>query len=480
MLRHEHHRNLIYRFKCGKSMEATFVCIVIKFDRQLCKLNKSQKTRKVPGSLFFTPMYRGAVCCLPKVAREGKESTEETTHLKMTNKDTSTSDNLDCRHFKFCDGCTLEQNLAHPPCSKKIEEYFWKKRVAVRFHSDTLLHGWRSIARLAVRRDTRGRTKIGLFQEDTHTVVEIPQCRVHHPLINEGIQRVKAVMEQTGVIGYNEDRGKGDLRYIQMSVEHHSQTVQAAFVWNAARLKEAGPSCNQFMRELSKSKRCFHSLWLNFNTSRGNRIFSYDPSSWLLYSGKRYIVENIGGVEIYFPPYAFRQSNMEMFKKLVDEVSKHVDSKMRVLEFYAGVGAIGIPVAYLSGAQLTGACELNSLSKEAYLKASLVLPASQRRNAEFFVGTAAAHRDKLRFSEVIIADPPRSGMDYALAARISSARNNERLKRLIYVSCKFESLQRDLEIIQRNGIWKLRKADAFLFFPGTDHWELLCVLDRTM
>ncbi|GJQ08483.1 hypothetical protein GpartN1_g274.t1 [Galdieria partita] len=454
----------------------TFVWLDLTFKKERCKDLKWHKTRPRTSSLLLSPIFKAEVCRTHGVVRGEGNNLQETGNLQDYSRNVSES--LNCQHFSICDGCSLEHSLTNPPCSKKMKEYFWRDRVRLTLHCNTQLHSWRSIARLAVRRDVKGRTRIGLFKEDTHSVVEIPHCRVHHPLINRGVEIVKSVIEETGVSGYDEDRGEGQLRYIQLSVEHCSQTVQAAFVWNASRLKDAGPLCKRFLRNLERKRWNFHSLWLNFNTSRGNRIFNFEQSSWLLYSGRPHVVESIGGVNLYFPPYVFRQSNMEMLKKLIEEIGKYIEPRTKVLEFYAGVGTIGIPVAHLTGARLVGACELNGLSREAYLKAISILAASQRRNTEFFIGTAATHRDKLRLADVIIVDPPRSGMDYALAARLSSVKDDESLKRIIYVSCKFESLQRDLEIIQRNGIWKLRRAEAFLFFPGTDHWELLCVLDR--
>ncbi|GJD07690.1 Uncharacterized RNA methyltransferase [Galdieria sulphuraria] len=387
----------------------TFIPIALTLNRERSEDLKGHRRRRRPSSLFLSPIFKGEICRSCRVLHGARSNLQETEKRQENCKVTSVSDTLDCQHFSFCDGCLLAQSLTTPPCSKKIEEYFWKQKVRVLFHSDTPVHGWRSVARLAVRRDDKGRTRIGLFKEDSHSVVEIPHCRVHHPLINGEMETVKKAMKETGVSGYDEDREEGQLRYIQMSVEHRSQTLQAAFVWHAPRLKEA-----EFSILISQAGFC-------------------------------------------------TVSNIEMLKELVKEISKYIEPRTKVLEFYAGVGAIGIPVAYLS---------------EAYLKATWALTPSQRHNAEFFIGTAAAHLDKLRFSEVIIVDPPRSGMDYALAARLSSVRDNDIIKRIIYVSCKFESLQRDLEIIQRNGKWTLRKAEAFLFFPGTDHWELLCVLDR--
>jgi hypothetical protein len=49
---------------------------------------------------------------------------------------------------------------------------------------------WRCRAKLAVR-GTSMNPQIGLFEEGSHFVVDIPSCRAHHPSINATIKLVK-------------------------------------------------------------------------------------------------------------------------------------------------------------------------------------------------------------------------------------------------------------------------------------------------
>ncbi len=52
--------------------------------------------------------------------------------------------------------------------------------------------GYRHRKRLAVR-GRAASPKIGIFQEGSHRVVDIPRCLVHHPLVNE----VAAITKET-------------------------------------------------------------------------------------------------------------------------------------------------------------------------------------------------------------------------------------------------------------------------------------------
>lgn len=51
-------------------------------------------------------------------------------------------------------------------------------------------------------------------------------------------------------------------------------------------------------------------------------------------------------------------------------------------------------------------------------------------------------------------------------------------QRLLYLSCEFEALRRDMQALTGCGRWRLSHAEAFLFFPGTDSIETLAIFDR--
>jgi hypothetical protein len=85
---------------------------------------------------------------------------------------------------------------------------------------------------------------IGLYQEGTHTVVDIPECKSHHPNINAAIELLREGIKVFDVVPFDEDQGTGDLRYVQMAVTTHSTNlraperykngkVQVSLVWNS-------------------------------------------------------------------------------------------------------------------------------------------------------------------------------------------------------------------------------------------------------
>lgn len=50
-------------------------------------------------------------------------------------------------------------------------------------------HGWRTLAKLAVKPVSKwGGVQLGLYRLGSHDVVDIPDCRVHHPSVNRVVE----------------------------------------------------------------------------------------------------------------------------------------------------------------------------------------------------------------------------------------------------------------------------------------------------
>lgn len=81
-------------------------------------------------------------------------------------------------------------------------------------------------------------------------------------------------------------------------------------------------------------------------------------------------------------------------------------------------------------------------------------------------------------AEVVVLDPPRKGLEPALLDWLcSTGASSAGVRRLVYLSCGFPALRRDCAALLASGHWRLAHAEAFLFFPGADHVEMLCVFD---
>jgi 23S rRNA (uracil1939-C5)-methyltransferase len=328
--------------------------------------------------------------------------------------------------------------------------------------------GYRHRARLAVRGRARS-PKVGIFQQASHRIADIPRCLVHHPLINRVAAVVKQALRETDTAPYAEAPHRGLLRYVQIVVERSSQSAQIVLVANAERPEACLPAAEVIRRELAAE---LHSLWWNGNSERGNAILG---PHWQLICGAEAVREEIEGVELLFPPGAFGQANLDLAEKMVARIGSWVPDAATVVELYAGCGAFGLP--------LLGRCaevHFNERGADSLrgLELSLALrPEAERQRAHLHPGDVAVDADLHGLcagSDVVIADPPRKGIAPPLLELLSQTPP----RRLVYVSCGLPAFLAQARQLLAGGRLRLTALEAWALFPQTDHVETLALFER--
>lgn len=325
--------------------------------------------------------------------------------------------------------------------------------------------GFRHRARLAIR-GRLGAPKIGLFELGTHRVVHIPNCSVQHPLINRVASVVRKALVDARLTAYSDAAQLGLARYLQVVVERSSQRAQVVLVGNSA---DPSPftSCFELIRERLGSD--LHSLWWNGNTAPQNTILGAEFRR--LY-GPESVIEHFGGNAIHYPPGAFGQNNLEVFGQIVDHVRAEIPEGARVSEFYAGVGAIGLSVL-----ARVAELRLNEIGKASLRGLELgleQLAPSERTKISLHPGSAGDACAAALGVDVVVADPPRKGLDPALSDFLIE----HPPPRFIYVSCGLSSLLDDVKRLTAQGSLRLCALSAFNQMPFTDHVETVACFAR--
>lgn len=349
---------------------------------------------------------------------------------------------IDCFHFPACSGCSLNQEALRPPLLAAMRAYFDRHQLPLAFKTGSLTE-WRSRAKLAVR-GTLHHPIIGLFRKGTHTAMEIPYCQVHHPAINKAVERLKQALIQQKIQPYSEATHTGHIRYIQCTVDLDSSLVQLVLVFN-----KIPESISDLISALDPPS--WHSIWTNQQSIQDNRIFGPE---WRHHAGPHFLLRKLHHLNLRYHPGAFIQAHWELFHQLAADVAAAVPPSSRLVEYYAGVGALGLLAAsHCLDVQLV---ESNPYAQNNYL------PPNARQH---LVPTAQA-LPLLDVAECVIVDPPRKGLDPLLLQRLQSWRG-----KLLYVSCHFSSFARDAAQLLAAG-YKLQSATAYLLFPGSDTLEL--------
>ena len=325
--------------------------------------------------------------------------------------------------------------------------------------------GFRLRARLAIR-GRLGSPKLGLFELGTHRVVHIPNCSVQHPLINRVAAVVRRALVEARVTNYSDGAHLGLARYLQVVVERSSQTAQVVIVANSV-TPEPLAVCLDLIRERLGS--ALHSLWFNANRERSNTILGPDFVNWC---GPESVLEHFGGAAVHYPPGAFGQNNLDMAQNIIEHLRAQIPEGARVTEFYAGVGAIGLSVLARAGEIRMN--EVGAHSLRGLELGVAQLDAANRAKISVVPGPAGAACLAASGSEVVIADPPRKGLDPELAEYLGERPP----ERFLYVSCGLESFINDTAQLTSRGKLRLRALNAFNLLPFTEHVETVARFER--
>ena len=99
---------------------------------------------------------------------------------------------------------------------------------------------------------------------------------------------------------------------------------------------------------------------------------------------------------------------------------------------------------------------------------------AQKNFPEATILTAAVENFKRMDADVVIVDPPRSGLHRKVLGRLIG----NKIDRIIYISCSPASLTRDLKEFFKHG-YHLANLELLDLFPQTPHVEALAVLQRS-
>ena len=382
---------------------------------------------------------------------------------------------LECSHQPACPGCPrLGVGGIAPAGYKELVALAAESALPLPRVIEGAPLAWRRRARLAVRGRVHA-AKIGLFAPGTHAVVDIPRCGIHHPAINTAAGALRRALRETQTAPYREERHAGLVRYLQVVVERANDRVQVVVVCNADSAKTFMPAAER-LRELLGD--ALHSLWWNGNAGRTNTILG---PQWEQLAGEANVRERIGGVDVYFPPGAFGQANLDLADRLVERVGNWVmaapatDDGLEIADLYAGCGALGLPLL-ARGARVhfgeRGADSLRGLS------ASLAArPEQERARARIHPGDVSTLPDlagRLPGLDAVIVDPPRRGLGPELLGRLAEAPPG----RIAYVSCGLPALLHEARALVAGGRLRLAQLEAYALFPHSEHVESLALFER--
>ena len=327
-------------------------------------------------------------------------------------------------------------------------------------------YNYRNKIQVPYNKDRNGKVKFGFYKENTHIIMPIKECAIEDKRAAPILWDIKLLLEDMNIPVYNEDNGKGILRYVLIRTSHHYEELMVVLVTTQLNF----PGQRNFVNELVSRHPEITTVVENVNSRHTNVILGNQEK--VLY-GPGHIKDDILGLTFEISASSFFQVNPIQVEKLYASALNLIDfsKKEVVLDAYSGVGTIGLIAA--KNAKKVISVEIN---KSAHKNAIENAKRNNVDNIEFVCADAGEYISKSDIGiDVLIMDPPRSGSDETFLSTVI----NKRIKKIIYISCNPETLARDIAYL--SSLYKVTYVQPVDMFPMTAHCETvvsLCLKHR--
>jgi 23S rRNA (uracil1939-C5)-methyltransferase len=335
-----------------------------------------------------------------------------------------------CEHYETCGGCHVmhlstddQQDFKTRKVSNAITRIAkltnqnisviptlkpWHYRNKVRFH---VVNG-----------------ELGYFEEKSHTLVHITNCLVASPILMRVANSIPFLHDLRGVTLRTNETQSQLMVILEGQVDHPS-----AIDWAREQGVTSLYLADQELHHLHGEE--------TYQERYQNLVFSIGPQSFFQIA----------------PTMAYQMFETAM--SWIEMSNKHV------VDLYSGVGVIG-----LLAARTARKVTMIESNPHAVTEAIQNIKQNHKTNVEVLQGSVHQHLHKVEDLDVIVVDPPRSGMDQKTKNLILQTK----APFILYVSCEPSTMARDL--LDFKETYQIEKTQSFDMFSQTYHVESVVLL----
>ncbi len=374
-----------------------------------------------------------------------------------------------CKICTSCGGCQYQQIRYEKQLefkTNRVKEAM--KRIA---HIDAKVNDcigaknpyhYRNKIQMPYAKDRKGNIVYGFYKQNTHEIIPTKECMIEDKRAASILWDVKDLLKEYKIPIYNEDSGKGILRYVLIRTSYHYDELMVVLITSILNF----PGQRNFVDALLKKHPEITTIVENVNNRHTNVILGNKEK--VLY-GPGFIKDSILGLTFEISPSSFYQVNPEqvevLYKTALDLID--INKQQVVLDAYSGVGTIGL-IASKNAKKVISV----EIVKDAHKNAIENAKRNNINNIEFHCGDAGEFISSYDGDlDIVIMDPPRKGSD----EKFLSTLINKRVKQIIYVSCDPETMARDIGYLSSH--YKVTYLQPVDNFPMTAHVETIGKLE---
>ena len=402
-----------------------------------------------------------------------------------------------CSHFGLCGGCkwqnmNYEKQLFYKqkqvfdnftrigkfkfpeilPIIPSINQYYYRNKIEFTFSNKK----WLTDLSMEETESKEG-TMNGLgfhIPGMYNRIVDIEHCYLQKEPTNEIRLAIKKFALENNLTFYNINKWEGLLRNL---IIRNTSTGELMIIMIFRHNEKE--NIKKLMGFIAEKFPEITSLMYVINEKKNDDLSDQQP---ILFNGKDFIVEKMtinSGVEsktleFKIGPLSFFQTNSLQANKLYETVLNFAEFKgdETVYDLYTGTGTIANYISF-SVKKVIGIEYVESSVQDA--KVNTIL--NEITNIEFFAGIMEKILNEDFFEkhgkpQVIITDPPRSGMHEKVIKQILQVQPD----RIVYVSCNPATQARDIALMDKD--YYVDKVQPVDMFPQTHHVENVVLLRK--
>lgn len=367
-----------------------------------------------------------------------------------------------CEHNQSCGACTLmhiryekqleiKESILHQALKKysSVEQRCVQKICP----SESEL-GYRNSIKLPFHMKGK-QLQVGMYARDSHRFASLPTCIVHERELDKVKGKVVSVVNKHHMVAYSNGQKDG-LRYLV--IRGFEDKFQLCIVSGVCTFEKA------FIDDIMQIQGVV-SLYQSINPTKKTVAIFGKQTQWL--AGNKKLNFTFMDFKLSLLPRSFFQLNTKQAMNLYRYVDDFIGEDDQVVEAYSGIGVMSL-LAARKGASVVGIENV----KDAVHNARSNAKRNGYKDINFEVGDAALMVRKFlqtNIIDVLIVDPPRSGMDDAMIDTLMQSD----IKKIIYVSCNPSTLAKNLHRLSK--CYCVERIAPVDMFPNTSHVET-CVL----
>ncbi len=300
-------------------------------------------------------------------------------------------------------------------------------------------------------------------------VLDIDECFLQPEINDKILNFTRKFFKESNVNPYSTKSHLGYLRHLVIKNAHHTDNILV----NLVTASDEENLMKEYADNLIKEIPQITTIVNNINLRKAQTAFGDFEK---VYYGNGYIFDFIGKYKFRVSANSFFQTNTLQAEKLYDVAKTFAEfsGDEIVYDLYSGAGTIAIYISDLAKEiyaveSVTSAVEdakinmqINDVVNINFIQADL--------NKSFLPYVKEKQIPK---PDVIIADPPRAGMNPKTVKDILHLQPSK----IVYVSCNPATQARDISLLTEGG-YKLIKMQPVDMFPHTFHIENVALLKK--